>query len=134
MSPIASRVRCLAAAACLGAALLASAAGAQQVRKDLWAPNGVVYSMAIASNTLYLGGSFTKVGPVIVGTATIDETTGAPLPGCPVVGSAGGPGAVYALALDGSGGWYIGGEFTSVDGQPRNRLAHLDAAGHLLPW
>lgn len=39
-----------------------------------------------------------------------------------------------AIAADGSGGWYIGGSFAEVQGQPRAGLAHLDQAGNLSPW
>src|SRR3989442_15299349 len=115
MSPMASRVRSLTAAACLGAALLASAAEAQQVRKGLWAHNGAVFAMAIANNILYLGGTFTEVGPVISATVALDGTTGAPLPTFPCLTAplSGPPAQVRAVAADGSGGWYIGGYFNA---------------------
>src|SRR5690606_37605129 len=41
---------------------------------------------------------------------------------------------VYAIASDGQGGWYLGGDFTEVDGQPRARLAHVNALGQLTDW
>lgn len=40
-------------------------------------------------------------------------------------------GPVYAAAADGEGGWYIGGRFSEVDGQPRQNLAHFDRSGRL---
>lgn len=43
-------------------------------------------------------------------------------------------GVVHALIEDGAGGWYIGGQFTVVDGQPRENLARIDKAGRLLSW
>ena len=43
-------------------------------------------------------------------------------------------GTVYAVAPDGNGGWFLGGDFSSVAGQPRNGLARLDAGGNLTPW
>src|SRR5690606_41096212 len=43
-------------------------------------------------------------------------------------------GAVRASAGEGQGGWYLGGEFTAVDGQPRARLAHVNALGQLTDW
>lgn len=33
-----------------------------------------------------------------------------------------------------SGGWYIGGGFWAVKGQPRNKLAHIHASGALTDW
>src|SRR5438093_7762236 len=41
---------------------------------------------------------------------------------------------VSALAPDGNGGWYLGGVFTAVQGQPRTRLAHVDAGGNVTAW
>ena len=40
-------------------------------------------------------------------------------------------GCVYAVAADGSGGFYIGGSFTSVDGVARSRLARITSTGAL---
>jgi hypothetical protein len=42
-------------------------------------------------------------------------------------------GSVDAVAPDGAGGWFIGGRFTHVGGQPRARLAHVGANGELDP-
>ncbi|QXP89506.1 Ig-like domain-containing protein [Methylococcus capsulatus] len=42
--------------------------------------------------------------------------------------------SVYAVVPDGAGGFYIGGDFTQVNGQPRNRLAHINAVGNLTSW
>src|SRR5690606_3123776 len=41
---------------------------------------------------------------------------------------------VEACVSDGFGGWYIGGFFTEVDGQPRSCLARINADGTLNPW
>jgi hypothetical protein len=40
-------------------------------------------------------------------------------------------GTVYAIAPDGSGGFYIGGSFLYVDGLPRVRLAHILNTGEV---
>jgi hypothetical protein len=40
---------------------------------------------------------------------------------------------LLAAAPDGAGGWFIGGRFTHVAGQPRAGLAHLGADGELDP-
>ena len=42
-------------------------------------------------------------------------------------------GALLAAAPDGAGGWFIGGRFTRVAGQPRAGLAHIRADGGLDP-
>ena len=42
-------------------------------------------------------------------------------------------GDVRAVAPDGHGGWFIGGQFWHVAGQPRFKLAHLGPAGELDP-
>lgn len=39
--------------------------------------------------------------------------------------------AVFAIALDGEGRALIGGDFTSVDGEPRHRVARLNEEGRL---
>jgi hypothetical protein len=41
-------------------------------------------------------------------------------------------GAVNAVQPDGSGGWYLGGDFSTVQGQGRNGLARVGANGQLL--
>jgi hypothetical protein len=41
---------------------------------------------------------------------------------------------VSVVVADGSGGWYIGGVFTEVGGQVRNRIARINADGSLNAW
>jgi hypothetical protein len=41
---------------------------------------------------------------------------------------------VRVAVSDGAGGFYIGGDFTEVDGLARNRLAHILANGTLGSW
>jgi len=41
---------------------------------------------------------------------------------------------VRAVAPDGRGGWFLGGDFTSVCGQSRRDIAQVDAAGNLTAW
>jgi len=43
-------------------------------------------------------------------------------------------GTVYATIPDGSGGWYIGGDFTSVGGVTRRRIAHILSDGTVGSW
>lgn len=124
--------RHLASAAILfvwGALAFASPARTQTLRDDFWMPNGPVNAIAITNNTAYLGGSFSRIGPPTGAFVGIDATTGVPIaPYPPVLG------LVSTAVEDGGGGWYIGGVFTAVAGQPRSNLAHIDASGNLTPW
>jgi hypothetical protein len=113
----------------LGLLALAAPAVAQQVRPDLWVTDGLVDAMARAGNTLYVGGQFDAVGPASGSGIPVNTTTGeALLPYARVVGT------VNAVAADGAGGWFIGGRFSWVGGEPRSNLAHLAANGSVLPW
>ena len=109
--------------------LVAASAGAQTVRSDLYITNGQVSAQVLRGNTLYLGGSFSFVGPVTGSGIPVDQLTGAPEPGFPRVN-----GTVMAAAPDGAGGWYIGGLFTSVGGVPRSNLARVLADHSLASW
>jgi hypothetical protein len=102
---------------------------AQTIDTTLWVTNGAVNALARDGGTLYVGGSFTQVGPATGGFVAIDSTTGVAHQPYPLV-----VGSVNAIVPDGSGGWYIGGLFTAVRGQARNNLAHLDVAGHVTAW
>src|SRR5262245_35433600 len=99
---------------------------AQIVHDDLWVTNGTVNALLATDSTLYLGGTFTQVGPATGAGVGLDAATGAVRWPFPLV-----TGAVYAVASDGAGGWYLGGAFTAVQHQARSNLAHLDAAGHV---
>jgi hypothetical protein len=104
-------------------------AEAQVLREDLWATNGPVHALALTDDALYVGGTFTRVGQEVGGVMTIDGTSGAILEPFPYV-----DGTVHAVAPDGKGGWYVGGRFSYVRGQPRLNLAQLDAAGNVTAW
>jgi len=90
--------------------------------------NGSVYALAELNGTLFLGGTFSQVGPRTGGGVQVDDSVGLPSAGFPVVA-----GAVRCVIPDGSGGWYIGGDFTYVAGQARTRLAHILSNGSLDP-
>ena len=134
-----ARIPLLAGLCCLAfAQLVASVAGAQSVRADLWSTNGTVAAIAKAGDVVYIGGQFGYVGPPTGFAAAIDANTGAVLhpytqaaTSVPPYGTAG---SVKAIAPDGNGGWYLGGFFTAIRGQARNGLAQLDANGNLTPW
>lgn len=109
--------------------LLVRTGSAQAVDQSLWVANGPVKSIVRSAGTIYIGGSFTEVGPATGSFLNIDAASGtARLPYPMVVGT------VSAMAPDGNGGWFVGGTFTAVRGQTRGNLAHVDASGNLTAW
>ncbi len=97
-------------------------------RRDLCVTNGSVYTTAISGGTLYLGGTFTQIGPPSGGVVALDPLTGA-MGSFPKVA-----GTAYAVVSDGNGGWFIGGNFSGVDGAPRSNLAHVLADRTVTAW
>lgn len=91
--------------------------------------SGRVYALALSAGNLYVGGDFITVSTMIPGFVTFDSNTGVA-----GAGQFGADGTVMAVTPDGAGGWFFGGFFTSVRGQPRGGLAHLLANGTLDPW
>jgi hypothetical protein len=79
--------------------------------------------------TVYIGGDFSYVGPHTGSGVAISPESGAVDPVFPRVGG----GDVLAVVADGLGGWFIGGDFTSVGDVPRGHLAHIRADGTLDP-
>lgn len=115
----------------LGACLLASVAGAQPASESRlhWVTNGTVTAAAVHDQTLYIGGSFTRVAPAANFLGPwfgVSTTTGAALPRLPVA-----DGAVFAIEPDGAGGHYVGGRFTSIGGIARPGLAHILGDGRI---
>ena len=109
--------------------LVVAPAHAQVVQPDFWGTDGEVTSIARVGNIIYLAGSFSNVGPTTGGGVPIDRVSGALRPHFPRVN-----GIVHAVISDGSGGWFVGGDFTAVDGQSHHNVAHLRADGTVDPW
>lgn len=87
-------------------------------------------------NTVYVGGDFSMVGPRTGSFASLKASDAGYEPGTPeVAGTAGTPSGgtvpVRAIAPDGAGGWFIGGDFKYVGGQRHDRLAHIRLDGTL---
>ena len=96
---------------------------------SLFGADGNVVSMARSGSTLYIAGSFRSVGENSGGFVPVDGRTGQTVRPFPKVA-----GSVYAMAPDGAGGWYIGGEFTAVAGKPRSCVAQVRADGSVSEW
>ena len=92
-------------------------------------PGGNVTAVAISGQTLYVGGTFNSVAPVVGGGAIVDPIDGTLLDRTPRVA-----GVVLVSLPDGRGGWYVGGEFSGVGGEPRRNLAHIFGDGHVDAW
>jgi hypothetical protein len=126
------KVRLLAAVAVV--ATIAGAAGgtglATSTPKQAYVTNGGVTSVADTGTVTYIGGSFTQVGPRTGPSAAISATTGNVIAGDEV---SGGENTVYAVVVDGSGGYFVGGDFTHVGGLARHDLAHILPNGAVDP-
>jgi hypothetical protein len=104
-------------------------AASEVVQRNLWGADGNVVAVARSGNTLYIAGAFRSVGPNTGGGVPLSVRTGEATSRYPKV-----TGAVNAVVSDGRGGWYIGGGFTAVNGQPRTGLAHVLAEGSVSEW
>lgn len=111
----------LAVAGLIAAGLpLRSAVAGATPQADFWIANGPVYSTVLSGATLYIGGDFTYVGPQTGAGVTVNTISGVPDPFPNINGQ------VHAAAPDGAGGWYVGGEFTEVDGSSTfSNLVHI---------
>ena len=104
-----------------------------ELEQHWWVPNGTVHSIAEdpATGIVYVGGDFPSVSPPAPFPFGADIDSGT---GVPNASFARPDGAVRVAIPDGADGWYIGGEFQHVDGQPRGHVAHLLANGSLDAW
>jgi hypothetical protein len=93
-----------------------------------WVTDCCVSAMATDGNVTYIGGDFDRVGPNIGHGAVFNASSSTPLAPYLRINS-----SVQASASDGSGGWYIGGYFTGVQGAERLGLAHILPDGNLDP-
>lgn len=102
---------------------------AQSVRSDLVLTNGQVNAEIVQDGKLFIGGSFTNVGPRTGCAVPVDTALGAIVAGFPTV-----VGVVNTVVSDSAGGWFLGGTFSSVGGQPRNNLAHVRSDFSVAAW
>lgn len=79
------------------------------------------------NRTVYLGGTFSYIGPNTGYGICMDSSANLIPGGFPRV-----EGKINVAIPDGSGGIYIGGDFTRANNQFINGIAHVDASGKLL--
>lgn len=97
---------------------------AQNIAPMNWIVNGAISEITTDSTYTYVGGIFTYVGPSTGRGVKLTTTTAAWDINFPKVN-----GRVNTAVPDGSGGWFIGGEFTKVDTTTRYSLAHILSDG-----
>ncbi len=93
----------------------------------VYVTNGTVNAVVTSGATTYIGGKFTQVGPP-TGPAVGTNSSGSDLGWARVWG---GTGVINDVVGDGSGGFYIGGNFTTVGGTACKNLAHIQSNGTL---
>jgi hypothetical protein len=90
---------------------------------------GQVNALAVSGNDVYVGGFFSQAG----GSSGFNNVARYDGSGWRALGSGGGNGVngpVYALAVDGQGRVYVGGEFTQAGGSSGfNNVARYDGSG-----
>ncbi len=102
-------------------------------------PNAVTFDRQVdavavdtETGTQYVGGDFSRVATTTGSGVTLPPADtgvrGHALASPEVVGN------IQAAAPDGQGGWFIGGTFARVGGEPRDRLAQVDAQGRVTDW
>jgi hypothetical protein len=90
--------------------------------------NGPVNALTTGAGRVFVGGAFSRIGPLTGGAGALDSATAARDTAFPRVS-----GTVFAVTPDGTGGVYLGGSFAAVGGVARANLAHVLAGGAVDP-
>jgi trimeric autotransporter adhesin len=85
--------------------------------------DGAVQAIAVSGENVYLGGSFQTIGPRTGQGVLFNSDLSSIDSSIPQV--SGGERKVDAVVSDGQGGWYVGGEFSTVGGEARKNVAHI---------
>lgn len=101
----------------------------QSVSKKMWVPDEIVTTMLVDGDFTYIGGRFHYVGPDNGSAALYQVNSNQPDTLFPKFN-----GYIYAAVADGSGGWYIAGDFTAVDSIARKYLVHINADRSIDSW
>ena len=86
-----------------------------------------VWSIVENDGIAYLGGEFDSLAPSLKLAGALDSTSGLPQPGFPNITG----GQVQVAIPDEAGGWYIGGNFTEINGVGRPALARIRGNGQV---
>jgi hypothetical protein len=92
--------------------------------------NSSVSTFAKSGDTLFIGGSFSRIGLRTGQFVSTSSSTGDVESNMPVV-SGPNEATISAVVPDGSGGWYLAGSFSYVGSTPRDNLAHILSNGSL---
>lgn len=90
------------------------------VPAESWVTDGTIYAVRQVGDRLYVGGSFTQVRPNTGFGVALDPSTAAWAPAFPKIN-----GTVLVAVPDGSGGFYVGGDFTRVGSRSRHNGARV---------
>ncbi|HYV93023.1 MAG TPA: T9SS type A sorting domain-containing protein [Chitinophagales bacterium] len=96
---------------------------------SMWVTNGTVRKVIVKNDIAYLMGSFDLVGPNKPYGAVVDTGAGAVVVNFPKPN-----GRINVSCPDGSGGWYVAGDFTKLGSVKRNGLAHVTSGGLVSSW
>ncbi len=86
--------------------------------------DGEIHDVAQAGGKVFAAGTFNRITSWTGGLARTDGATGTVVRRAPWI-----EGEVSVIASDGSGGWYVGGEFDRSDGGACRNLVHLSGSG-----
>lgn len=86
--------------------------------------DGTVYDTVTYGTTTYVGGRFSYIGPNTGTGAPVTISTSALAGTYPKVNR-----DINVVISDGAGGWYVGGDFTSIGGVSKTNLAHITSGG-----
>lgn len=124
---------CLVASTIVAGGLAAPApvamAAPATVPDDTAGVNGVVYALAQAGDTIYIGGQFTWCGPYTGNGTAVNTSDGHRL-----LASAKPNGIVRAATSDNSGGWFVAGDFTRMGKLARVGVARIGSSGTVSAW
>ena len=91
--------------------------------------DNLVLGCAHSGDTVYVSGYFQSIGPASGSGVPLDRRVGDPTSRYPKVA-----GSVAVVISDHTGGWFIGGNFAGVGGEPHRNLAHVLANGRVATW
>lgn len=90
--------------------------------------DGRIDQLVRDDDVVYASGGFQTIGRYDGPGDVLDGTTGEPMPSPDIA-----DGQISVVVTDGAGGWYLGGDFSRIGGEPAGGLAHVRADGTLDP-